>query len=287
MNDYTVRFSDRPDWRGGLYSLLPLIEREMEHYQYDFEGKTVFCDCCEDVGNDFFKYFLGKFRELKIKKLTGVCYLPVEGVERLRPYIVEVNETRTLKINQDGGVEDFLKVQKGLMKNKKNAMFLCETGYYEPGKKQGKVNLFNMFLDGRINYNRKKYQNVFTEADIVFANAPDQLFPEYMTMFVKNNKPFVAFCTGITLEDNGRTRKKFADVHRGFVSAHFWSADAFPPMLDFPQFRDENGDRWTWWGPAMFISNLPDVSGNPLLLDVYEDYSSFVSRWSIDHDIEF
>lgn len=266
MNDYIVKFTDLPDSKGEMYWQLPLIDRELKHYHYNFEGKNVFCDCSEEIGNDFFRYFLHRFNDLKINSLSGVCYLPISEEQRLRPHIVEIHEAPDFNQDTGGGINGFLSLINTVTANKKAAGILCDSGYFHPLSQEDETRIL---LDGRMDYRDKRYQDVFSRADIVFANAPIILFPEYMKMI--RHKPFVAFCTETPIDEDENNDQYFAGIHCGFTSAQYWIIDTDKIWNDLLNRTDEDGVRWTWSGTTMFVSNLPDVSRNSLFLNIFED----------------
>ena len=52
-----------------FYTQLTDIERELQHYQNHFRGKTVLCNCDDPYESNFFKYFALRFSQLGLKKL--------------------------------------------------------------------------------------------------------------------------------------------------------------------------------------------------------------------------
>src|SRR3972149_5114705 len=57
-----------------FYTQLPDIEAEMRHYQKQFRGKVIFCNCDDPFESNFFKYFAMNFNFLGLKKLISTCY---------------------------------------------------------------------------------------------------------------------------------------------------------------------------------------------------------------------
>ena len=52
-----------------FYTYLEDVEKEMEHYKDQFEGKIVHCNCDDPSASKFHEYFKTNFDELKLKKL--------------------------------------------------------------------------------------------------------------------------------------------------------------------------------------------------------------------------
>lgn len=121
-----------------FYTQLSDIERELQHYQSHFRGKTVLCNCDDPYESNFFKYFALCFNQLGLKKLICTCYngSPVQGNELLLhfegfddepkklAYKVEITEVKDL--NGDGAVD--LSDVRYLLQNDNNVLSLLETG---------------------------------------------------------------------------------------------------------------------------------------------------------------
>ncbi len=50
------------------------IESELVHYQTQFKGKVVYCNCDDPLKSNFFRYFVDNFHSLGLKKLIASCY---------------------------------------------------------------------------------------------------------------------------------------------------------------------------------------------------------------------
>lgn len=57
-----------------FYTLLPDIEKELQHYKEQFENKIVYCNCDDPTISNFWKYFYDNFKDLKLKKLIATHY---------------------------------------------------------------------------------------------------------------------------------------------------------------------------------------------------------------------
>lgn len=166
-----------------FYTQLPDIEAELRHYQEQFRGKIVFCNCDDPYESNFFKYFAMNFNFLGLKKLIATCYggSPVMGeqlslfdvepleyvVEEAKPaYKIEITEVNDE--NQDGAVD--LTDVEYLLKNKKNALSL---------------------LKGDGDFRSGECVELLKEADIVVTNPPFSLFREYMAQLIEYDKKFL------------------------------------------------------------------------------------------------
>jgi hypothetical protein len=48
------------------------IEKELQHYKEQFNGKVVYCNCDDPFESNFFKYFAASFKSLKLKQLLSL-----------------------------------------------------------------------------------------------------------------------------------------------------------------------------------------------------------------------
>ena len=66
-----------------FYTQLSMIEEECWHYEEQFKGKTILCNCDDPYESNFFKYFAMRFNALGLKKLICTCYdgSPLAGQE--------------------------------------------------------------------------------------------------------------------------------------------------------------------------------------------------------------
>ena len=87
-----------------FYTRYEDIQAELNHYEKDFEGKTVLCNCDDPFESNFCKFFLRNFNYLKLKRLICTSYAssPVIGeqmtiydmsdepVERGHGYVMDI-----------------------------------------------------------------------------------------------------------------------------------------------------------------------------------------------------
>lgn len=162
-----------------FYTQLCDIERELQHYQNHFKGKSVLCNCDDPYESNFFKYFALRFNQLGLKKLICTCYngSPVQGNELLlhfegfdnepkkQAYKVEITEVKDL--NGDGAVD--LSDVRYLLQNDKNVLSLLETG----------------------DFRSRECIELLKEADVVVTNPPFSLFREYFSQLIQYDKKFL------------------------------------------------------------------------------------------------
>lgn len=162
-----------------FYTQLCDIERELQHYQNHFKGKSVLCNCDDPYESNFFKYFALRFNQLGLKKLICTCYngSPVQGNELLlhfedfdnepkkQAYKVEITEVKDL--NGDGAVD--LSDVRYLLQNDKNVLSLLETG----------------------DFRSRECIELLKEVDVVVTNPPFSLFREYFGQLIQYDKKFL------------------------------------------------------------------------------------------------
>ena len=165
-----------------FYTQLRDIERELEHYEKQFENKIVYCNCDDPYESNFFKYFAMSFNQLKLKKLIATCYIgspiantemilfdnePVENKTTRSPHKIIINELSDE--NNDGG-KDLRDIVISLSKNKNNTLTR---------------------LKGDGDFRSEECIEFLKEADIVCTNPPFSLFREYVAQLVEYDKKFI------------------------------------------------------------------------------------------------
>jgi hypothetical protein len=160
-----------------FYTQLADIENELKHYKDQFHGKVVFLNCDDPYESNFFKYFAGNFKHLRLKKLIATSYAgsPIVGTQLpfpfmasdgKQPFKIEINDVP----DADGdGAIDLTDVQH-LLKHDKNIA--------TPIRGDG-------------DFRSEECTKLLKEADIVCTNPPFSLFREYVTQLVEYNKKFL------------------------------------------------------------------------------------------------
>ena len=57
-----------------FYTPRETVEAELPHYEDEFRGKSILCNCDDPTKSEFFQYFKDQFNELKLKRLVAVRY---------------------------------------------------------------------------------------------------------------------------------------------------------------------------------------------------------------------
>lgn len=136
-----------------FYTQLCDIERELQYYRGQFEGKIVYCNCDDPRVSNFFKYFATNFHNLGLKKLIASCY-----------------------IESDNSIFQEQNFKTG---------FYCE--YF--GKSNQNIELIN--FKGNGDFRSAESIELLKQSDIVVTNPPFSLFREFVSQIIEYNKKFL------------------------------------------------------------------------------------------------
>ena len=163
-----------------FYTQYEDIQKELNHYEKHFEGKTVLCNCDDPFESNFCRFFLRNFNYLKLKRLVCTSYSssPILGeqlllfdeceepVKRGVGYVIDITEP--IEMENGIGVSDF-DIDR-LLKSKKRGV-----------KK----------LKGDGDFRSEECIEYLKQADIVVTNPPFSLFREYIAQLMKYEKKFL------------------------------------------------------------------------------------------------
>lgn len=235
-----------------FYTQLVDIEKELQHYQKHFKGKTILCNCDDPRVSNFFHYFSYNFEKLKLKKLIAICYK---------------NKQMNLCSQNDS----------------KQAIYL----EYNGDKNKNKI----PDLDEIVTHSLKKdgdFRNdecieILKQSDIVVTNPPFSLFREYVAQLMKYRKKFI-----ILGNLNASTNKEIFPLIKNnqiwfghnVGDMSFRVPDYFEPRKT-RYWQDGNGKKWRSLGTICWFTNL-DIkkrheniiltkSYNPKECDIYDE----------------
>ena len=211
-----------------FYTQLPDIEAEMRHYQEQFRGKVIFCNCDDPFESNFFKYFAMNFNFLGLKKLIATSYsespvatqqlslfdvkdLAVKSADAKHPYKIEITEVKDE--NADGAVD--MSDVEYLLKNSKNALTL---------------------MKGDGDFRSAESIELLKEADIVITNPPFSLFREYIAQLMEYDKKFI-----IVGSKNAITYK---DIFIFIQEGKIWLGNGFSNGNAFFRVPEEYSREW-------------------------------------------
>lgn len=240
MKNYAISFSTMNNTT--LTPQMSVIKNLLDNLNYDFTDKTVFCDCDEDIGNDFAEYFFLRFNKLNLRKLNAVCYLPIETSPRLRPHLIEVNEMPDITAFKNlSGLDLVVRICDELKKNPENSVVLKDSGYFH---QFDKVDETLKLLDGGIDFRSLEYTSLLEQSDILFGNAPILLFDEYMEKI--SNKKSLIFSL-LDQEPKGWKKKETGYSYWNRVASNTNWSDIL---------TDKNGDKWMQIGEPCVYRNF-------------------------------
>jgi len=211
-----------------FYTQMPDIEAEMRHYQAQFRGKVIFCNCDDPYESNFFKYFALNFNFLGLKKLIAISYtespvaskqlslfdvtnLDVKKTDAKRPYKIEITEVKDE--NADGAVD--LADVEYLLKNRKNALTL---------------------LKGDGDFRSPESVELLKEADIVVTNPPFSLFREYVAQLVEYSKKFIII--------GSKNAVTYMDIFELIQENKIWIGNGFPNGNAYFRIPEEYSREW-------------------------------------------
>ena len=157
--------------RDEFYTLYDDVVKEMRHY--NFEGKSVLCNCDDPFESSFFRYFLLNFEKLGLRKLTCTCYsrspmagreYPLEGGNSAYKVVVRTVPSCIL-VRSDESLD-----LEALMAMPANEL---------------------VRLEGDGDFRSAECEALLDQSDIVTTNPPFSLFREYLSQLISHDKKFL------------------------------------------------------------------------------------------------
>lgn len=215
------------------YTDYKTIENEVNHYESQFNGKKVLCNCDNPYESAFAKYFLKNFNCFKLKKLVCISYAKSEMhySEDGRGLLLEVDK---MPYFTDGDLN-----------NDKIFEALNSNG-----------NIKKLIGDG--DFRSQECINYLIDSDIVVTNPPFSKFTELFSLITKYDKQYL-----LISNQNAITYKEifpFIKNNKARVGYHFGDMafrvpdDTEPRKTRF--WVDEFGQKWRSLGNAMWLTNL-------------------------------
>lgn len=215
------------------YTDYKTIENEVNHYESQFNGKKVLCNCDNPYESAFAKYFLKNFNCFKLKKLVCISYAKSEMhySEDGRGLLLEVDK---MPYFTDGDLN-----------NDKIFEVLNSNG-----------NIKKLIGDG--DFRSQECINYLIDSDIVVTNPPFSKFTELFSLITKYDKQYL-----LISNQNAITYKEifpFIKNNKARVGYHFGDMafrvpdDTEPRKTRF--WVDEFGQKWRSLGNAMWLTNL-------------------------------
>lgn len=231
------------------YTDYSTIEKELVHYEPQFRGKKVLCNCDDPYESAFAKYFLKNFNNLKLKKLVCISYAKsaMHSSEDDKGLILSIDHMPSSKnkVLDDAEVLKIITEQNCIKK-----------------------------LIGDGDFRSNECVEYLIEADIVVTNPPFSKFIELFSLLTKYNKQYL-----LISNQNAITYKEifpYIKNNKARVGHHFGDmsfkvpADTEPRRTRF--WIDSSGQKWRSLGNAMWLTNL-DVTKDRIKLNLEYSYN--------------
>ena len=229
-----------------FYTQYDVIQAELNHYEKDFEGKTVLCNCDDPFESNFCKFFLRNFNYLKLKRLICTSYAesPVVGeqmtiydmadqpVERGHGYVMDITE---IPMANGRGVSDD-DIERLLTSKKRGVQKLWGDGSFDS----------------------PECLELLDQADIVVTNPPFSKFRAFVEVLLTHEKSFLII--------GNMSAIGYDIVLNAFMDGRIWVGyECGSKTYRVPDTYDENksfvkdGVRYAKMGNTLWYTNL-DVS---------------------------
>ncbi len=235
------------------------VEKELAHYEAQFKGKKVLCNCDDPYESAFSKYFLKNFNKLKLNKLVCISYaksmMHKEKSDKGLILVVEQMPKSSNEILTDNEVLNFLKENESIKQ-----------------------------LSGDGDFTSTECVDYLEDTDIVVTNPPFSKFIELFLLITKYNKKYL-----LIGNQNALMYKEifpYIKNNLAYVGYHFGDMSFKVPNSTKPRktrfWIDEEGQKWRSLGNAMWLTNLKvNKDTKKLLLNciydetVYPKYDNF------------
>ena len=233
------------------YTDYKTIEAELSHYEEQFNGKKILCNCDHPYKSAFAKYFLKNFNRLKLRKLVCISYANSEmyASEDGRAVLLEVDRMPDINDNE--------------LNNGKLFESLTNNG-----------NIKKLVGDG--DFRSQESINYLIDTDIVVTNPPFSKFTELFTLITKYDKQYL-----LISNQNAITYKEifpYIKNNEARVGYHFGDMafrvpdDTEPRKTRF--WVDETGQKWRSLGNAMWLTNLKVLSDSGRRLVLTQNFKT-------------
>ena len=239
--------ADTDEW----YTTYETIAEELAHYEGQFKGKVVLCNCDDPFESNFSYYFLRNFNRLRIKKLICTSYsaskidIIKDNVQMTLPLTDESGEPLT---SRNGYVLEISRMPG------KAGVEIDDDTIKEVLRKKGRVKK----LRGNGDFRSDECLEYLKKCDICCTNPPFSLFAALFSLLVKYDKQFL-----LIGNQNAITYKEifpYIKENKAWVGYRFGDMAFRVPNDTEPRktrfWIDEFGQKWRSLGNAMWLTNL-------------------------------
>ncbi|GAB6107719.1 adenine-specific methyltransferase EcoRI family protein [Fusibacter bizertensis] len=247
LNNAKYSLDNTDEW----YTTYETVAEEVSHYQEQFRGKVVLCNCDDPYESNFCYYFLRHFNQLRLKKLICTSYSgsKIEKIKNNVPISLKLfdNSGKPVVVNQ--GYVFTISKMPGKIDEEVNDDIIKRVL-----KRKGVVKK----LVGSGDFRTEECIEYIKECDICCTNPPFSLFSNLFSLLVKYDKQYL-----LIGNQNAITYKEifpYIKENKAWVGYKFGDM-AFRVPADTQSRKtrfwiDETGQKWRSLGNAMWLTNL-------------------------------
>lgn len=263
LNNAKYSTNNTDEW----YTTYQTIAEELVHYEKQFKGKIVLCNCDDPFESNFSYYFLKNFNRLGLKKLICTSYgsskiKSIKGLNQMPMSLFDDIQLESPK--QKGTVLTVSKMPGNFGEEIEDATISKVL------KRKGTVKK----LKGDGDFRSEECLKYLSECDICCTNPPFSLFAELFSLLMKYHKHYL-----LIGNQNAITYKEifpYIKENRAWVGYRFGDMSFRVPNDTEPRktrfWVDELGQKWRSLGNAMWLTNL-DIPKRHTYLHLKEKYS--------------
>lgn len=248
------------------YTTYETIEEELAHYEEQFYGKTILCNCDDPFESNFSYYFMKNFNKLQVKKLICTSYV--------------ASKIDTIKDNVQLTLP-FIENSVNTITTQKGYVMIIDSMPGEPGQAVDDKTISDVLkrkgvvkkLKGNGDFRSTECLDYLKQCDICCTNPPFSLFSELFSLVTKYEKKYL-----LIGNQNAITYKEvfpYIKENKAWVGYRFGDmafrvpADTEPRNTRF--WIDDKGQKWRSLGNAMWLTNL-DIPKRHETLALTEHY---------------
>lgn len=247
LNNAKYSADNTDEW----YTTYETIAEELAHYEKQFKGKIVLCNCDDPFESNFCYFFLRNFNKLQIRKLICTSYAGSK-IDQIKE-----NVQMSLDMFYDFGGSGCVNQGYVLTVSKMPGKAGEEVSDDVIRSVLQKKNVVRR-LNGTGDFRSPECVEYLKECDICCTNPPFSLFTELFSLIVKYDKQYL-----LIGNQNAITYKEifpYIKENKAWVGYRFGDmafrvpADTEPRNTRF--WIDESGQKWRSLGNAMWLTNL-------------------------------
>lgn len=261
-----------------FYTQLEDIEKELRHYEVQFHGKSILCNCDDPFQSNFFRFFVMNFERIGLKKLLATNHIPSSSPEDgKKAYKAVVTSTNSALEDLDSYKNGSCLKSEACLKSGSDVPIDMDALFSLSGNSLSE-------LEGDGDFRSPECLEVLEEADIVVTNPPFSRFRELVRLLMVQGKNFLIM--------GGQLNIASADIfpllqgHRiwlGYThgTMEFRIPDYYGPRAN-RYWMDESGRKYRSFGNLCWFTNLMVEKQHAYLPltarydpDVYPKYDNF------------